>query len=49
MAATSQQQAVTSVSHIFVMEWAAVIRDIVAGVLIAGAVAAWVCTAAWSR
>src|SRR5712671_4435181 len=30
----------TSVSHIFVMEWAAVIRDIVGGLLIAGAVAA---------
>src|SRR6266702_1812943 len=27
----------TSVSHIFVMEWAAVIRDIAAGLLIAGA------------
>ena len=32
----------TSVSHNFVMEWAAVIRDIVIGLLIAGAVAAWV-------
>jgi uncharacterized membrane protein YraQ (UPF0718 family) len=32
----------TSVSRIFVMEWAAVIRDIIAGLLIAGAVAAWV-------
>jgi uncharacterized protein len=32
----------TSVSNIFVMEWAAVIRDIVVGLLIAGAVAAWV-------
>ena len=32
----------TSVSHIFVMEWAAVLRDIVIGLLIAGAVAAWV-------
>ncbi len=30
----------TSVSTIFVMEWAAVIRDIVIGLLIAGAVAA---------
>src|SRR6516165_4831771 len=28
----------TSVSHIFVMEWAAVIRDVVLGLLIAGAV-----------
>lgn len=30
----------TSVSHIFVMEWAAVLRDLVAGLLIAGAIAA---------
>ncbi|MEU6775025.1 permease [Streptomyces sp. NPDC046759] len=32
----------TSVSHIFVMEWAAILRDLLAGLLIAGAVAAWV-------
>jgi uncharacterized membrane protein YraQ (UPF0718 family) len=32
----------TSVSHIFVMEWAAVIRDVVLGLLIAGAIGAWV-------
>jgi uncharacterized membrane protein YraQ (UPF0718 family) len=37
----------TSVSHIFVMEWAAVIRDIAAGLLIAGAVAAWVPSSFW--
>jgi len=37
----------TSVSHIFVMEWAAVIRDIVGGLLIAGAVAAWVPDSFW--
>jgi uncharacterized membrane protein YraQ (UPF0718 family) len=37
----------TSVSHIFVMEWAAVIRDIVAGLLVAGAVAAWVPDSWW--
>ncbi|HEY2877501.1 permease [Nocardioides sp.] len=37
----------TSVSHIFVMEWAAVIRDIVIGLLIAGAVAAWVPDSFW--
>ena len=40
-------QAVTSVSHIFVMEWAAVIRDIIAGLLIAGAVGAWVPDSFW--
>ncbi len=37
----------TSVSHIFVMEWAAVLRDIVIGLLIAGAVAAWVPSSFW--
>ncbi len=41
------KQAMTSVSHIFVMEWAAVIRDIVIGLLIAGAVAAWVPDTFW--
>jgi uncharacterized membrane protein YraQ (UPF0718 family) len=37
----------TSVSHLFVMEWAAVIRDIVIGLLIAGAVGAWVPGICW--
>jgi len=37
----------TSVSHIFVSEWAAVIRDVVGGLLIAGAVAAWVPDSFW--
>ena len=37
----------TAVSHIFVMEWAAVLRDIVIGLLIAGAVAAWVPSSFW--
>jgi uncharacterized protein len=40
-------QGLTSVSHIFVMEWAAVIRDIALGLLIAGAVGAWVPTGFW--
>jgi uncharacterized protein len=40
-------QGLTSVSHIYVMEWAAVIRDIVIGLLIAGAVAAWVPDSFW--
>ena len=39
----------TSVSHLFVMEWAAVLRDIVIGLLIAGAVAAWVPESFWQR
>jgi len=37
----------TAVSGIFVMEWAAVIRDVVIGLLIAGAVGAWVPEAFW--
>jgi len=39
----------TAVSHIFVMEWAAVIRDVVIGLLIAGAVAAWVPDSFWQH
>jgi uncharacterized membrane protein YraQ (UPF0718 family) len=39
----------TAVSRIFVMEWAAVIRDIVIGLLIAGAVAAWVPDSFWQQ
>ncbi len=39
----------TSVSHIFVMEWAAVIRDVVIGLLLAGAVAAWVPDSFWQH
>lgn len=37
----------TSVAHIFVMEWAAILRDLVAGLLIAGAIAAWVPNSFW--
>jgi uncharacterized membrane protein YraQ (UPF0718 family) len=37
----------TSVSQIFVMEWAAVIRDVIGGLLIAGAVGAWVPDSFW--
>jgi uncharacterized membrane protein YraQ (UPF0718 family) len=32
----------TAVAHVFVMEWAAILRDLVIGLLIAGAVGAWV-------
>src|SRR5262249_61732314 len=39
----------TAVSHIFVMEWAAIIRDVVIGLLIAGAVAAWVPDSFWQH
>ncbi len=38
----------TAVSHVFVMEWAAIIRDLVIGLLIAGAIAAWVPDSFWS-
>src|SRR6201986_772540 len=37
----------TSVSHVFVMEWAAILRDLVIGLLVAGAIAAWVPDAFW--
>ncbi|GAA0401237.1 permease [Microbispora corallina] len=37
----------TAVSHIFVMEWAAIWRDIAAGLLITGALAAWVPAGFW--
>jgi uncharacterized protein len=37
----------TAVSHVFVMEWAAIIRDIVVGLLIAGCVGAWVPDSFW--
>jgi uncharacterized membrane protein YraQ (UPF0718 family) len=39
--------AATAVSHIFVMEWSAVLRDIVLGLLIAGAIGAWVPDSFW--
>ena len=37
----------TSVAHVFVMEWAAIIRDLAVGLLIAGAIAAWVPDEFW--
>ena len=37
----------TAVSHIFIMEWAAVLRDIVVGLLIAGAIGSWVPDRFW--
>jgi hypothetical protein len=41
------REAATAVSHVFVMEWAAIVRDLVAGLLIAGAIAACVPDAFW--
>ena len=40
-------QGFTSVSHVFVMEWLAIVRDLVIGLFIAGAVAAWVPEKFW--
>jgi uncharacterized protein len=40
-------QGFTAVSHVFVMEWAAILRDLVVGLLIAGAIAAWVPESFW--
>ena len=40
-------EGLTAVSHVFVMEWTAVIRDIVVGLLIAGCVGAWVPASFW--
>jgi uncharacterized membrane protein YraQ (UPF0718 family) len=37
----------TATSHVFVMEWVAILRDIVVGLLIAGALAAWVPDSWW--
>src|SRR5207302_1097147 len=37
----------TAISHYFVMDWASVYRDIVVGLLIAGALAAWVPNSFW--
>ncbi|HEY2196165.1 MAG TPA: permease [Mycobacterium sp.] len=43
------REAFTSVSHVFVMEWAAILRDLVVGLLIAGAIAAWVPESFWQH
>jgi hypothetical protein len=37
----------TSVSHVFVMEWAAIVRDLVIGLVVAGAIATWVPDSFW--
>jgi uncharacterized protein len=41
------RRGLTSVSHVFVMEWTAILRDLVLGLLIAGAIAAWVPETFW--
>ncbi|BBA95360.1 putative permease [Actinacidiphila reveromycinica] len=37
----------TATAHVFVMEWAAILRDLVVGLLVAGAIAAWVPDTFW--
>jgi hypothetical protein len=41
--------AFTAISNIFVMEWAAVLPDIVLGLVLSGCIAAWVPAAFWRR
>jgi uncharacterized membrane protein YraQ (UPF0718 family) len=41
------RQGFIAVSYVFVMEWAAIVRDLVIGLLIAGAIAAWVPESFW--
>ena len=41
------QDGFTAVAHVFVMEWAAILRDLVIGLLAAGAIAAWVPDSFW--
>jgi uncharacterized membrane protein YraQ (UPF0718 family) len=40
-------EGLTSVSHVFVMEWAAILRDLVIGLFVAGAIGAWVPDSFW--
>src|SRR5436190_13822992 len=43
----ASRQGITSISHVFVMEGAAIYRDITIGLLLAGAIAAWVPESFW--
>jgi uncharacterized protein len=43
----TSREGLTAISHYFVMDWAAVWLDIVGGLLIAGALAAWVPNGLW--
>lgn len=47
LARLASPEGLTAVSHYFVMDWAAVWADIAGGLLIAGAIAAWVPEAFW--
>lgn len=39
---------ITAISHYFIMDWAAIWKDIVIGLLIAGAIAAWIPQTFWA-
>ena len=43
------REGITATSHYFVMDWAAVWKDIAGGLLIAGALAAWAPTEFWNK
>jgi hypothetical protein len=47
-ARTFSAKGITAISHYFVMDWASVWLDIVGGLLLAGALAAWVPKAFWA-
>ena len=49
LAAARSRHGYTAVSHVFVMEWAAILRDLVLGLFIAGAIAAWVPESFWQN
>ncbi len=49
LARVSSPAGFTAISHYFVMDWAAIWKDITAGLLIAGALAAWVPNEFWQR
>ena len=42
-------EGLTSVSHVFVMEWLAILRDLILGLFIAGSIAAWVPETFWQN
>ncbi len=45
----SSPEGFTAVSHVFVSEWAAVLRDVAGGLFLAGAIGAWVPDRFWQR
>jgi uncharacterized protein len=45
----SSQRGLTAISHYFVMDWVSVWKDVIGGLLIAGALAAWVPMDWWPR